>query len=102
MSDLPSWLAQFPFLTPAAMLGGIYWMLASDRLVTGASHRRELAEKDARIAERDRVIERQAQVIEMRDKQVERLSIVAEAIVKMQNAIEDALENQRESEDGKR
>lgn len=90
MTDLPSWFASFPFFTPAAMLGGIYWMLATDRLVTGASHRRELAEKDQRIADRDAVIAKQDKVIEVKDEQLERLAVVGEAFLKIMAAI-DAL-----------
>lgn len=88
MSDLPGWFAQFPFLTPAAMLAGIYWMLATDRIVTGASHRRELAEKDERIAERDKVIAKQDKTIEVLTDQNERLSVVGEAFLKIMDAID--------------
>lgn len=96
MSDIPSIVTQFPFLTPAAMLGGIYWMLATDKIVTGASHRRELAEKDKRIAERDKVIEKQEKVIQMRDEQVAHLTVIGEAFVKIQDAIDDLAKRNNE------
>ena len=53
--DLPPQLLQFG--GPVVMLVGLYWMLATDRLVTGATHRRALADKDAQIAKQDKAIE---------------------------------------------
>jgi len=50
--DLPPALLQIA--GPAAMLAGLFWMLSTDRLVTGPSHRRELAAKDAQIASAER------------------------------------------------
>lgn len=69
-------------------------MLATDRIVTGASHRRELVEKDERIAERDLVIAKQDKVIEVLKEQNERLSVVGEGLLKVMSAI-DRLSHER-------
>ena len=53
---------------PAAMLVGLFWMLARDHLVTGPAHRRELDAKDQQIADikascDQRVADKDAQVV---------------------------------------
>lgn len=50
------------------LLVGIYWALITERLVTGAAHRRELAAKDQQIAANERghdqrVADKDAQIV---------------------------------------
>lgn len=87
-------------IPPQLLAGGVWfaalvvlwWMLATDRLVTGAAHRREIANRDARIdeikADRDRLEEKQEQTIALQRDQIEKLSVVGEAFVRIMTAVE--------------
>jgi len=49
--DIPPALIQG--IGASGLVVALFWMLAKEILVTGPAHRRELAEKDARIADKD-------------------------------------------------
>ncbi|GAB3884622.1 hypothetical protein [Terrabacter terrigena] len=59
----------------------LWWMLATDRLVTGAAHRRELAY-------RDKLEDKQEQTITVQREQIDKLSVVGEAFVRIMTAVE--------------
>lgn len=66
----------------ASMFGLLYWMLATDRMITGPSHRRELAVKDEQIAT-------QKETIAVKDGQLERLTVVGETVIKILDSVEN-------------
>jgi hypothetical protein len=63
------------------LLVGLFWMLATDRLVTGAAHRRELADKDSQIADLRKAND-------VKDRQLEKLTVVGETVAKVLESIE--------------
>jgi hypothetical protein len=65
----------------ASMFGLLFWMLATDRMITGAGHRREIAVKNEQIAT-------QRETIAVKDRQLERLAVVGETVVKILDSVE--------------
>lgn len=76
-------------IPPSLLTGGgvisllvlLFWMLATDRLVTGAAHRRELADKDS---QRDVLLK----TIDVKDSQLEKLAVVGETTVRILSSVE--------------
>ena len=84
---------------PPALLNGVgvvsllvvmFWMLSSDRLVTGAAHRREIADKDAQISTL-------IKTIDVKDAQLEKLAIVGETTVRILASVEALANKERPS-----
>ena len=76
---------------PPALLNGVgvttllvilFWMLAREHLVTGPAHRRELADKDAQI-------DRLTNAVDVKDQQLEKLTVVGEAVVKILASVDE-------------
>lgn len=65
-----------------SMLALAYWMLATGRLYTGAQHREIVEDKDAQI-------DRLNNAVDVKDKQLERLAVVGEAVVKILASVEE-------------
>jgi hypothetical protein len=65
----------------ASMFGLLFWMLATDRMITGPSHRREIAVKNEQITT-------QRETIAVKDRQLERLAVVGETVVKILDSVE--------------
>ena len=55
LADIPA--AAWNVTGITGMLVGLFWMLATGRLYTGATHREIVADKDKRIALQDKTIE---------------------------------------------
>ena len=55
LADIPA--AAWNVTGITGMLVGLFWMLATGRLYTGATHREIVADKDKRIALQDQTIE---------------------------------------------
>lgn len=65
-----------------ASIAFLWWALATGRLYTGSQHREIVKDKDAQI-------ERLTKANDVKDAQIEKLSVVGEAFVKIMTAIED-------------
>lgn len=63
------------------LLVGLFWMLATGRLVTRREH-------DGRIADKDQVIATQARTIDVKDSQLEKLSVVGETAIRILSSVE--------------
>jgi len=64
-----------------SMLAGLFWMLATGRIVTRREH-------EGRISDKDQVIATQAKTIEVKDNQLEKISIVGETALKILASVE--------------
>lgn len=71
------------------MLAGLYWMLATDRMVTGAAHRRELAS-------REKENERLWQTVESLTESLQKLTVNSELTVQTFRAIDKKASGRRE------
>ena len=83
---------------PPALLNGVgvvsllvvtYWLLITDRIVTGAAHRREITDKDEQIATLK-------QAVQVKDAQLEKVVIVGETTMRILTTVE-AIARERSS-----
>lgn len=66
----------------ASMFGLLFLMLATDRMITGPAHRREIGVKDDEI-------KTLKATVEVKDSQLEKLSIVGDTTLRILTSIED-------------
>jgi hypothetical protein len=71
-----------------SLLSILFWMLATDRLITGPAHRRELDSKDDTIAKQDKTIE-------VQDKQLEDLAVIGETNLRILKTVEDLAKDRK-------
>lgn len=80
MPDLPAGLLNG--VGVVGLLVGLFWMLATGRLVTRREH-------DGRIADKNEVIATQAQTIAVKDQQLEKLDIVGTTTIRILESVEN-------------
>lgn len=64
-----------------SLLVGLFWMIATGRLVTRREHDNRVADKDAQIADLRKAND-------VKDAQIEKLSVVGETVAKVLQSIE--------------
>lgn len=67
--------------TAAGMFAGLFWMLATGRLVTRREH-------EGRVADKNEVIATQKTTIDVKDKQLENLAVVGETVIRILHSVE--------------
>lgn len=86
-----------PFAGPSGAIGllaACYWMVVTDRLVPGRSHRRQLADKDRQLEDKDAQIakwqaawEREVERADLTAKQVDKLVAQGETTLAVLSAL---------------